>query len=207
MRGNLVYSNFRVRVNIAVGLQIGKLLPFPSLSPARDADGGFGEFCRFLGMVSTFLYSILTKRAFSVSWQQPAPFDTLFDSPHIDWSRPFSNTTKTLPQRIYQNETLVRGRKEINAHNWEEEKIDEFFPGFIGNYSNGGNTSWLQVSGGHAGHYSRAKLTEYFGASSTHSSNSIEELSFDHSPTNLSLPHFNLSDSNSQPPTPVCSIT
>ena len=43
MRGNLVYSNFRVRVNIAVGLQIGKLLPFPSLSPARDTDGMFGR--------------------------------------------------------------------------------------------------------------------------------------------------------------------
>jgi len=97
-------------------------------------------------MVSTFLYSILTKRAFSISWEQPSPFDTLFDSPHIDWSRPFTNTTKTLPQRIYQNEQLVKGRKEINAHNWEEDKIDDYFPGFIENYSNGGNTSWLQVS-------------------------------------------------------------
>lgn len=106
--------------------------------------GGIAD--RFLGMVSTFLYAILTKRAFSISWEQPAPFDTLFDSPHIDWSRPYSNTTKTLPQRMYRNETLLGRRKEINAHNWEEEKIDDFFPNFIANYSNNGNTSWLQVS-------------------------------------------------------------
>ena len=134
-------------MNIAVGSQTGRSSLLYSVTIDRFADKGVETICRFLGMVSTFLYSILTKRAFSISWEQPSPFDTLFDSPHIDWSRPFTNTTKTLPQRIYQNENLVKGRKEINAHNWEEDKIDDYFPGFIGNYSNGGNTSWLQVSG------------------------------------------------------------
>ena len=97
-------------------------------------------------MVTTFLYSILTKRAFSVSWQQPSPFDMLFDSPYIDWSRPFTNASTTPPQQIYRNERLVQSVQTIDAHNWEEPQIDDFFPGFVGNYSNGAMTPWLKVS-------------------------------------------------------------
>lgn len=97
-------------------------------------------------MVSAFLYSILTKRAFSISWEQPAPFDMLFDSPHIDWSRPFTNVSSTLPQKVYRNSSLSRSVRTIDAHNWEEAKIDDFFPGFVGNYSDGATTPWLKVS-------------------------------------------------------------
>ncbi|GAA5873501.1 hypothetical protein JCM16303_001145 [Sporobolomyces ruberrimus] len=106
--------------------------------------GGIAD--RFLGMITTFLYSILTKRAFSISWEQPAPFDMLFDSPHIDWSRPFTNSSSTQPQQIYANETLVKSMKAIDAHNWEEPQIDEFFPGFVGNYSDSKTTPWLKLA-------------------------------------------------------------
>ncbi|GAA6008625.1 hypothetical protein JCM11491_003373 [Sporobolomyces phaffii] len=106
--------------------------------------GGIAD--RFLGMVTTFLYSILTKRAFAVSWEQPAPFDMLFDSPHIDWSRPFTNKSSTPPQRIYANETFASAVSMIDAHNWEEPRIDDFFPGFVGNYSNGAVTPWLKLA-------------------------------------------------------------
>ncbi|GAA5960409.1 hypothetical protein JCM3765_007502 [Sporobolomyces pararoseus] len=112
--------------------------------PAGSLCGGIAD--RFLGMVTTFLYSILTKRAFSISWEQPAAFDMLFDSPHIDWSRPFTNASQTLPQKIYQNETLVQSIQTIDAHNWEEPQIDDFFPGFVGNYSNGATTPWLKLA-------------------------------------------------------------
>ncbi|GAA5860561.1 hypothetical protein JCM1840_000300 [Sporobolomyces johnsonii] len=109
---------------------------------AGELCGGFAD--RVLGMVTTFLYSILTKRAFAVAWEQPAPFDLLFDSPYIDWSRPFHPNSTTPPRRVYANETLVKARKEIEAHNWEESQIDDFFPGFVGNYSDGKTVPWLQ---------------------------------------------------------------
>ncbi|CEQ39118.1 SPOSA6832_00603 [Sporobolomyces salmonicolor] len=104
----------------------------------------FSPIRRVLGMVTTFLYSILTKRAFSITWEQPAPFDLLFDSPYIDWSRPFNPNSTTPPRRVYANETLVEARKEIEAHNWEEPQIDDFFPGFVGNYSDGKTIPWLR---------------------------------------------------------------
>ncbi|GAA5955697.1 hypothetical protein JCM21900_005088 [Sporobolomyces salmonicolor] len=109
---------------------------------AGEYCGGFAD--RVLGMVTTFLYSILTKRAFSITWEQPAPFDLLFDSPYIDWSRPFNPNSTTPPRRVYANETLVEARKEIEAHNWEEPQIDDFFPGFVGNYSDRKTIPWLR---------------------------------------------------------------
>ncbi|GAA5924173.1 uncharacterized protein JCM15063_005565 [Sporobolomyces koalae] len=106
--------------------------------------GGIAD--RFLGMVSTFLYSILTRRAFSISWEQPAPFDMLFDSPNIDWSRPYTNSSKTPPQHVYRDASLKKAMTTIDAHNWEEPQIDEFFPSFVENYSDSGSTPWLKLA-------------------------------------------------------------
>lgn len=99
-----------------------------------------------LGMTTTLLYSIMTNRAFSVTWEQPAPVDLFFDSPHIDWSRPFSAASKTPPNSpIYADKQLIRNRTEIDAHNWEPEHIDEFMPTFVDRFDDGRNTSWLRM--------------------------------------------------------------
>lgn len=106
--------------------------------------GGFAD--RILGMTSMFLYSVLTERAFSITWEQPAPADLVFDSPHIDWSRPF-NKTSTTPANspIYADERFVNNRTEINAHNWDPERLDEFMPTFVDEFSEARNSSWLQI--------------------------------------------------------------
>ncbi|GAA5921224.1 hypothetical protein JCM1841_001641 [Sporobolomyces salmonicolor] len=117
------------------------LLEFACLK--EEGCGGFAD--RVLGMVSTFLYSILTKRAFAITWEQPSPFDLLFDSPYIDWSRPFSSSSTTPPRTVYANQTFVDARKDIGAFAWGERQLDEFFPHFVGNYSEGKNTPWLRV--------------------------------------------------------------
>lgn len=97
-------------------------------------------------MTSVFLYSVLTKRAFSITWEQPAPADLVFDSPHIDWSRPFNKTSTTPPNSpIYADERLVHNRTEINAHNWDPERLDEFMPTFVDQFSGACNSSWLQI--------------------------------------------------------------
>ncbi|GAA5978886.1 hypothetical protein JCM10908_002723 [Rhodotorula pacifica] len=106
--------------------------------------GGFAD--RILGMTTLFLYSMMTNRAFSVSWEQPVPADLIFDSPHIDWSRPFNNTSTTpLNSPIYTNETLIGDRLGINAHNWPEKQLDKFMPTFVDQFGEGRNSSWLQM--------------------------------------------------------------
>ena len=37
--------------------------------------------------MSTFLYAVLTGRAFTILWEHPIPFDLLYDSPHIKIGR------------------------------------------------------------------------------------------------------------------------
>lgn len=108
-------------------------------------------------MTTTFLYSILTKRAFSVAWEQPAPVDLFFDSPHIDWSRPFNQSSTTPVSPVYANETLVKKRREVNAHNWEPEHVDQWMPRFVRNYGENKKSPWIQVR----------PLVRRFSASST----------------------------------------
>lgn len=97
-------------------------------------------------MVTTFLYSILSNRAVILQWEQPAPLDILFDSPHLDWSRPFNQSSTTPIRPPYSNSALVEGKLDIPGHNWEEEKIDSFFGGnFVETYGDGKTTPWLQV--------------------------------------------------------------
>ncbi|GAA6063001.1 hypothetical protein JCM10212_004983 [Sporobolomyces blumeae] len=139
-KGNWEDEYTKLHADMMRGARPASLLEFAC--HAGELCGGIAD--RFLGMVTTFLYSILTKRAFSVSWEQPAPFDMLFDSPYIDWSRPFSNESTTGPRGIYRNASLVESMHEVNGHNWEEAKIDEFFPDFVDRYSNGGTTPWLK---------------------------------------------------------------
>ncbi|GAA5883241.1 hypothetical protein JCM3774_000640 [Rhodotorula dairenensis] len=110
-----------------------------------------GEYCggladRILGMTTMFLYSVVTNRAFAVTWEQPAPADLLFDSPHIDWSRPFNQSSTTLPNSpIYSDERLLSNRTEINAHNWDPDQLDQLMATFGDRFGDRRNSSWLQV--------------------------------------------------------------
>ncbi|GAA5831187.1 hypothetical protein JCM11251_007788 [Rhodosporidiobolus azoricus] len=123
----------------------GKREPHLLEFTCRDGDYCGGIADRLLGMVTTFLYSLLTNRAFSMTWEQPAPLDMLFDSPYIDWSRPFSNTSSTPVPLPFSDPALVEQRRSINAHNWEEPVIDEFFPRFVEDFGDGKATPWLQL--------------------------------------------------------------
>ncbi|GAA5919297.1 hypothetical protein JCM6882_007830 [Rhodosporidiobolus microsporus] len=123
----------------------GKREPHLLEFTCRDGDYCGGIADRLLGMVTTFLYSLLTNRAFCMTWEQPAPLDMLFDSPFIDWSRPFSNSSSTPVPLPYSDPALVEQRRSINAHNWEEPAIDEFFPRFVEDFGEGKATPWLQL--------------------------------------------------------------
>jgi hypothetical protein len=83
-----------------------------------------------LGITSTFLYAILTGRAFSVSWEHPLPFDLLFDSPNVDWSQRFKPGS-TSTREIYTNQTLVLNALTLtHSHNPSQEALDAFWPTF-----------------------------------------------------------------------------
>lgn len=94
-----------------------------------------------LGTVSTFLYSIVTQRAFSVSWTQPVPFDLIFDSPYIDWSRPYPNTT-TAPNPVYTNSKVAQDRVDVDAMNWTSKKVDDFAARGVATIK----SAWIRVS-------------------------------------------------------------
>ncbi|GAA5903512.1 hypothetical protein JCM6882_006569, partial [Rhodosporidiobolus microsporus] len=105
--------------------------------------GGFAD--RMLGMVGTFLYSVITGRAFSISWEQPTPPDLIFDSPYIDWSRPFNKTSSTPVPMPYNNRTIEDNKLSLQGHDWAWFYLDEFFPKFNETHGAGKNASWIQL--------------------------------------------------------------
>ncbi|ORY90938.1 hypothetical protein BCR35DRAFT_275012 [Leucosporidium creatinivorum] len=106
---------------------------------AKEKCGGLAD--RLLGTASTFLYAILTRRAFSISWTQPVPFDLIFDSPHIDWSQAYPNTT-TPPNPIYSDTQTLGDRLDVDAMNWSSKKVDDFFEKGVSAFKQ----AWVRLS-------------------------------------------------------------
>ncbi|GAA5831174.1 hypothetical protein JCM11251_007783 [Rhodosporidiobolus azoricus] len=105
--------------------------------------GGFAD--RMLGMISTFLYSVVTGRAFALTWEQPTPPDLVFDSPYIDWARPFNKTSSTPTPYPYSNRTIADNKLSLQGHDWPWFWLDDFFPKFNETYGAGKNESWIQL--------------------------------------------------------------
>ncbi|RIA80736.1 hypothetical protein C1645_838153 [Glomus cerebriforme] len=78
--------------------------------------GNLGD--RILGMTTTFLFGLLTNRAYLADWQAPLPLDAIFDSPNIDWSYDSLNP-----------ESVIRDLKssEINVIDFDAQQIDNQF--------------------------------------------------------------------------------
>ncbi|KAL6063023.1 hypothetical protein QOT17_011819 [Balamuthia mandrillaris] len=83
--------------------------------------GGYGD--RVTGMISVFLYAILTDRAFMVDWAKPVDITEYFDSP-MDWrwSSSSSYSVKTMnqidirdleAQRQYQHSALSEEKAQV----------------------------------------------------------------------------------------------
>ncbi|GAA6030181.1 hypothetical protein JCM8097_009302 [Rhodosporidiobolus ruineniae] len=98
-----------------------------------------------LGIVTTFLYSVISGRAFLLNWEQPTPPDLVFDSPFIDWSVPFNLSSTTPRQYPFNNQTLADNYYFIEGHDWPDWQLDTFFPAFEENYGAGKNASWLAM--------------------------------------------------------------
>lgn len=75
-------------------------------------------------MLSTFWYGLVSGRAVSFKWEQPCPLSLLFDSPAIDWSRPFYPNSTTPVAPVYANETVRSSQDStltlINGAGWSE---------------------------------------------------------------------------------------
>ncbi|KAG9291756.1 hypothetical protein G9A89_012041 [Geosiphon pyriformis] len=78
--------------------------------------GGLAD--RILGMTSTFMFALLTNRAFLAEWQVPLPLDTIFDSPNIDW-----NYNSTDPRSLIKD----LERKELDVVNFSGKLLDQLF--------------------------------------------------------------------------------
>lgn len=90
-----------------------------------------------LGITTTFFYAILTGRAFAITFEHPIPFDILFDSPFIDWSRRWTppGTESLLDRSIWADEELIAGKKAENGNNWPPGTVDhrwgEFYEAWL----------------------------------------------------------------------------
>lgn len=93
--------------------------------PSTERCGGIAD--RLLGIATTFLYALVTRRVLVINWQNTIPFDLLFDSPHgIDWSYPFvQQAEKEHP--IYGRKENVENQERIYVMQWTRDKLDEFF--------------------------------------------------------------------------------
>ncbi|CAG8449342.1 2503_t:CDS:2 [Funneliformis caledonium] len=78
--------------------------------------GGLAD--RILGMTSTFLFALLTNRAYLADWQAPLPFDKIFDSPNIDWS--FDSLS---PESVIKDLTTI----EISVIDFDSQRLDNHF--------------------------------------------------------------------------------
>lgn len=83
-----------------------------------------------MGLTTTFLYALLTDRAFIASFDQPFPLDLVFDSPFIDWSAPSPSLRRTdVPgdaySRLWASATLLRRRKTLKMQNLEIDPMRE----------------------------------------------------------------------------------
>ncbi|KAM0749166.1 hypothetical protein T439DRAFT_63191 [Meredithblackwellia eburnea MCA 4105] len=137
--------------------------------PANMTCGGLAD--RFLGIVSTLMYSVLTQRAFAIRWDV-RPFDLLFDSAgYIDWSQPYM-AADPLPHPIYDDPELVKDRLEIESHNLGGNEVDAFDRGFMARWK-GVGPKWVRLDRPNRGQVIRAfELTDSVGPT-------LSELGFD----------------------------
>lgn len=93
--------------------------------PSTERCGGIAD--RLLGIATTFLYALVTRRIIAINWQNTIPFDLLFDSPHgIDWSYPFVQAAEE-EHPIYGRKESVESQERIYVMQWTRDKLDEFF--------------------------------------------------------------------------------
>jgi hypothetical protein len=73
---------------------------------------------RLLGMSSTFIFALLTDRAFLAEWRIPPPLEAIFGSPNIDWSYDSSDPGAVLKDLIPTSLDVV---------NFSAQHIDRLF--------------------------------------------------------------------------------
>lgn len=85
-----------------------------------------------LGLTTTFFYAVLTGRAFAITFEKPTPFDILFDSPYIDWSRRWTppGTASALDESIWAKKDLVAAKVAENGYDWTRDVVDQHWGEF-----------------------------------------------------------------------------
>ncbi|CAG8642237.1 10453_t:CDS:2 [Gigaspora rosea] len=78
--------------------------------------GGLAD--RIFGMTSTFLFALLTNRAFLADWQVPIPLDTIFSSPNVDWSYDSLSPSPSL---------LALQSSDLNVIDFDAQHLDQYF--------------------------------------------------------------------------------
>ncbi|SCZ98362.1 BZ3500_MvSof-1268-A1-R1_Chr3-2g06320 [Microbotryum saponariae] len=123
---------------------------------AGSVCGGLAD--RLIGLSSTFLFAVLTKRAFVLGWEHPIPPDIVFDSPRVDWSTRF-RAHSTAPRALYNADNLPVPAV-IEGHNMKGPSVDGFWSNFHETYA---NESWIKMEGLNRGVLFRAFKYDHAG--------------------------------------------
>ncbi|POY75522.1 hypothetical protein BMF94_1424 [Rhodotorula taiwanensis] len=128
----------RMHADMLNGARAPRLLEYVCL--AGHMCGGYAD--RMLGMTTALLFSIISGRAFLAHWGQPAPLDLIFDSPFIDWSRPYNVSSET---SFAAGHALVTDRTTIHTLNQGSAGLDYMLPGLVDSLMANGSSRWAQL--------------------------------------------------------------
>ncbi|SCZ94389.1 BZ3501_MvSof-1269-A2-R1_Chr1-3g01309 [Microbotryum saponariae] len=90
-----------------------------------------GAADRILGLTSTFLFGLVTNRAFLAEWQSPIPLEVIFDSPRIDWSHSSFNVDS---HPVLGDLDLASRAKELDIVNFDRLAMDTTFRSTVWNW-------------------------------------------------------------------------
>ncbi|SGY49645.1 BQ5605_C001g00802 [Microbotryum silenes-dioicae] len=133
----------------------GVIPPKVMIASCKKGQSCGGTADRFFGLFTSFLYAILTDRAFFVDWAD-WPFEVFADAVNIDWSRPLTLTTNeaTHPK-------LGTPTSQISLRNFQRpmEALDEFLLDTVwGKHRD--EPSWVEINTNRGGALRSFNYTE-----------------------------------------------
>ncbi|KAI9281529.1 hypothetical protein BY458DRAFT_531462 [Sporodiniella umbellata] len=112
---------------------------------AKHSNRGCGGLAdRMGGMISTFLYALLTDRAFLLNWAEmnPLPLEDVWEKPFIDWSHDPDQM-----QALFQNnDHPLLGYQQVNLLNQRHKALTaKLFPQGASNFEHLWNATYVEV--------------------------------------------------------------
>jgi hypothetical protein len=144
-RGSSLSSSFPLAVlTLFVQILRGEREPMliEYICPEHAQCGGLAD--RMMGMVTTFMFAVISNRAISLTWEQPLPIDMILDSPFVDWSHRYLPHPSPARHPIYDNQTLIDSRLVLHGRVASSDSMFWMFNRLVDDEPTK-QTPWVQV--------------------------------------------------------------